>query len=117
MMFAPLAQLDRASVYGTEGQEFESLAARQQKRIGNSLSFFVVVKEGNHAEVIKPNCKPNGKWALKTEYHGAFPESEIELLNRGWHIAFNKNDNRWAEPRDLEREGNFIKFVSKKFSK
>ena len=26
-MYAPLAQLDRASVYGTEGQGFESLTA------------------------------------------------------------------------------------------
>ena len=28
---APVAQLDRASVYGTEGREFESLRARSQK--------------------------------------------------------------------------------------
>ena len=28
---APLAQLDRASGYGPEGQEFESLAACQEK--------------------------------------------------------------------------------------
>ena len=27
---APVAQLDRASVYGTEGREFESLRARSQ---------------------------------------------------------------------------------------
>ena len=28
---APLAQLDRALVYGTKGQEFESLTAHQNK--------------------------------------------------------------------------------------
>ncbi len=72
--------------------------------------------EGNYAHVIKPNCKPNGKWALKTEYVDAFPNTEIELLNRGWHIAYNKNDNRWAENPDLLRKGNFIKFVSKQFN-
>lgn len=72
--------------------------------------------EGNYAHVIKPNCKPNGKWALKTEYVDAFPNTEIELLNRGWHIAYNKNDNRWAENSDLLRKGNFIKYVSEHFS-
>lgn len=72
--------------------------------------------EGNCAQVIKPRCKPNGKWALKTEYVHAFPSSEIELLNRGWHIAYNQNDNRWAENIDLERKGKFIKFVSEEFS-
>src|SRR5438309_8465597 len=29
--FAPVAQLDRASVYGTEGREFESLRARGEE--------------------------------------------------------------------------------------
>ncbi len=67
------------------------------------------------AVLIKPKCKPNGKWALKTEYLPAFPETEIELLNRGWHIAYNENFNRWAQERDLERKGEFISFVSKTF--
>ena len=39
---APLAQLDRALVYGTKGQEFESLTARQQKKDYLSSSFFVM---------------------------------------------------------------------------
>ena len=78
---------------------------------GESFTF-----EGNYAHVIKPNCKPNGKWALKTEYADAFPDTEIELLNRGWHIAYNQNDNRWAENKDLERKVNFVKFVSENFN-
>lgn len=72
--------------------------------------------EGNSAKLIKPRVTPNGKWALKTEYFGAFPQTEIELLKRGWHIAYNENDNRWAEKADLERKGAFIRFVSKTFA-
>ena len=45
------------------------------------------------AFVIKPKVKPNGKWVIKTEYAEAFPETEIELLSRGWHVVYNKNDN------------------------
>src|SRR3954465_4741041 len=37
---APVAQLDRASDYGSEGWEFESLRARKQKRTGICPSFF-----------------------------------------------------------------------------
>ena len=44
----------------------------------------------------------NGKWALKTEYFGAFPETEIELLNRGYHVASIKNKTRWATDEDIE---------------
>lgn len=71
--------------------------------------------EGNNAKLVRPNVTPNGKWALKTEYFGAFPQVEIELLKRGWHIAYNQNDNRWAEKADLERKGAFIRFVAKTF--
>lgn len=72
--------------------------------------------DGLSAKLIKPRVKPNGKWALKTEYFGAFPDVEIELLNRGWHIAYNENYDRWAQDRDLERKCNFIRFVSSQFS-
>ena len=71
---------------------------------------------GNPARIIKPRVEANGRWALKTEYADAFPETEIELLKRGWHIAFNKNDNRWAEKNDLERKCKFAEFISREFA-
>ena len=52
--------------------------------------------EGYNAYLVKPKCEPNGKWALKTEYRGAFPATECELLSRGWHVAFRTNKNRFA---------------------
>lgn len=70
---------------------------------------------GLPAKVVKPNVPANGKWALKTEYFGSFPELEMELLNRGWHIAYNQNNNRWAEDDDLQRKGAFIRYVSETF--
>lgn len=71
--------------------------------------------QGQCAKVLIPAEKANGKWAIKTEYFGAFPELEIELLKRGWHVAFIQNDNRWAEEKDLHRKCDFIRFVSEKY--
>lgn len=71
--------------------------------------------DGTPAKLIRPSIVPNGKWAYKTEYFGAFPSLEIELLRRGWHIAYNTNFDRWAQPRDLERKCRFIDFVSDEF--
>jgi alpha-beta hydrolase superfamily lysophospholipase len=68
------------------------------------------------AKVIRPHGTPNGKWALKTEYFDAFPAVELELLRRGWHIAYQKNDDRWAQEKDIARKADFIRFVSKEFS-
>ena len=71
---------------------------------------------GLPARVIMPKCKANGKWMLKTEYFTAFPAAELELLSRGWHLAFNQNINRWAEPEDLRRKAEFVSFVSREFA-
>ena len=73
------------------------------------------VLEDYVCKVIKPKCKPNGKWALKTHYFTAFPETECELLSRGWHIAFQTNRTSWATEDDVERKARFVKFVSKEF--
>ncbi len=67
------------------------------------------------AFLVKPKCKPNGKWALKTEYRGAFPTTECELLSRGWHIAFRTNKNRWATKDQIECTARFVKFISEEF--
>ena len=66
-------------------------------------------------KLVKPSGKPNGKWVLKTEYFTAFPQTEAELLRRGWHIAYQANKTRWAMPDDVERKARFVQFVSKEF--
>ena len=66
-------------------------------------------------KLVKPNCKPNGKWVLKTEYFSAFPQTEAELLRRGWHIAYQANKTRWAMPDDVERKARFVRFVTETF--
>ena len=71
--------------------------------------------EGQPVKIIKPNCEPNGKWIFKTEYFDAFPDTQIEFLRRGWHLVFNKNNNRWAEDYDLDRKVELSKFISDSF--
>ncbi len=71
--------------------------------------------DGLDAIIVKPKVKPNGKWVLKTEYFDAFPDTQNEFLNRGYHLLYNKNFNAWATDRDLIRKGKFIEFVSSEF--
>lgn len=71
--------------------------------------------EDYDAFLVVPKCEPNGKWALKTEYRGAFPATECELLSRGWHVAFRTNKNRWATRDQIECTARFVKFVSEEF--
>ena len=77
---------------------------------GVSFSF-----EGRDCRLIKPKCAPNGKWALKTEYGDAFPATEVEMLSRGWHVAFQSNVTRWATKEDIAQKARFIRFVAEEF--
>ena len=53
------------------------------------------------AVVVKPNIKPNGRWLYKTEYFGAFPEFEIAMLNKGYHVCYVATKTRWANDEDI----------------
>ena len=73
------------------------------------------VLEDYTCKLIRPKCKPNGKWVLKTHYFTAFPETERLFLERGYHLAFQTNRTSFATEDDVERKARFVKFVSKEF--
>lgn len=72
--------------------------------------------EGTFGFVVKPSAKPNNKIVFKTEYWCAFPELEIELLKRGFHLVHIKNKTRLANKEDCERKARFLNFVMKEYN-
>ena len=42
--------------------------------------------EGFGAIIVYPDCEPIGRMLLKTEYMGAFPNCEIEMLKKGYYL-------------------------------
>ena len=54
-------------------------------------------------------------WMLKTEYFDAFPDLELELVRRGYYLAYIKNINRWGLPEDLHAKKRFRDFLVKEF--
>ncbi len=72
--------------------------------------------EGRAANIIFPE-KANEKksWTIKTEYRDAFPETELELLKRGFHVTYIKNTSRWAPKIDCDVRARFVKYVSEKY--
>ncbi len=71
--------------------------------------------EGHDAILVFPKEKANGNWTLKTEYWDAFPNTEIELLNRGFHAAYLKNISRFATKEDCNAKAHFVKFLLEKY--
>ena len=71
--------------------------------------------EGYNAYIVSP--KPGtevGKLVLKTLYWGAFPDIEINLLKKGYHLAFVNRASRVPTKDDCDRRARFVKFVSEK---
>lgn len=72
--------------------------------------------EGREAIVVFPKCEPVGITALKAEYWGAFPDVEIGLLEKGFHLAYVKNRTRFATRDDCDLKARFIKHIGEKYS-
>ncbi|MBQ2966770.1 MAG: alpha/beta hydrolase [Clostridia bacterium] len=72
--------------------------------------------EGREAILVFP-LKPNKNknWMIKTEYFDAFPNLEIEMLKRGWHLAYIKNITRWCLDEDLDLKKRFAEYVANEF--
>lgn len=72
--------------------------------------------EGHEAILVFPEKENKNKnWLLKTEYFGAFPEFEIEMLKRGWHLAYVENITRWCLEEDLDVKKRFAQFLSQEY--
>ena len=54
-------------------------------------------------------------WAFKTEYWGAYPDVELMLLEKGFHVAHLVTKNRWANKEDCDRKAAFAKYISEKY--
>ncbi|MBE6634054.1 MAG: alpha/beta fold hydrolase [Ruminococcaceae bacterium] len=70
--------------------------------------------KGRSAILICPKePRADGKWLLKTEYFGAFPQFELEMLRLGYHVAHIKNTTRWCLPEDTDAQADFCEFLAR----
>lgn len=72
--------------------------------------------EGKDAIVVFPDkAEAEKNWTLKTEYWDAFPDIEIKLLEKGFHVAYLKNTDRMATKADCDLKAKFVDFLSEKY--
>lgn len=71
--------------------------------------------EGRRAIIVFPKVKGDGNWTLKTEYWGAFPETELALLELGFHAAYLENTSRFAPKEDYDAKHRFVEYISKEY--
>mgnify|MGYP002518189400 CR=1 FL=1 len=73
--------------------------------------------DGKEAIIVFPDEFESEKnWLLKTEYWDAFPQIEIEMLKKGFCLAYVGNDSRFAAESDCTRKMRFVEYISKKYN-
>ncbi len=72
-------------------------------------------EERNAIVVFADSPKENNPWIFRTEYFGAFPAFDIEMLGRGYHVAYVSNEHRWGDPVDIEIKAHFCAFLEKEY--
>ena len=71
--------------------------------------------EGRRAIVVRPRAG-DGRWMLKTEYFPAFQDLERALVEKGFHLAYLENENRWGMDADQDAKARFRDFLFREFS-
>lgn len=72
--------------------------------------------EGRHCLIVCPETPCEGKkWLLKTEYFNAFPKFELDMIERGYHLAYIANKSRWMVPDDVSVKARFAKFLNERY--
>ena len=87
------------------------------KELWNGFEIERTEFEGKEACVVFPKeGTSNGRLMVKTEYWDAFPNAiEVPLLEKGFHLCFVKNDNRWASEDQLDRKARFVRYICEKY--
>lgn len=56
--------------------------------------------DGRNVIVVEPEKPLPGKpWAWRGEFFGAFPNADVELVKRGWHLAYMRVPDLFGSPR------------------
>ncbi len=60
--------------------------------------------DGANAIVVEPKQPlPGRPWVWRGEFFGAFPNADIELLRRGWHLAYVGVSDQFGSPKSMKR--------------
>ena len=70
---------------------------------------------GRLVKIVFPNCEPNGKLVMKTEYFEDFPNTQIALVEKGYHLIYIANQTRWFMPGDAEAKKALIDHMAENY--
>jgi len=87
---APWVQAGEPKPFGGKVSEWNGFAKHD----------FVV--DGKNATVVVPEKALDGRpWAWRAEFFGAFPNADIELVKKGWHVVYLQVPDLYGSPKAM----------------
>jgi dienelactone hydrolase len=81
----------------------------------NGFKIYKFVNGDANCIVVKPKKVATGKpWIWRARFFGHEPQTDIALLNKGFHVAYCDVANLLGAPKAIKRWDNFYKFATKK---
>ena len=65
--------------------------------------------------VVFPNITPNKKWIWRTEFFDAYPYADIELVSKGYTLAYYRISDMYGCPAAVELMNDFHSFFTEKY--
>lgn len=73
--------------------------------------------EGRRCTVVLPKVANEGRfWSMKMVYKDPFPNTEIALLEAGFHVVYFDINCRWANDLDNDIRARFVEYVIEKYN-
>lgn len=67
--------------------------------------------------ILKPEfTAENAPWVWRAEFFGAFDSVDMDLVKRGWHVAYYDTSDMYGCPESIKLMKNFHDFIIKKYS-
>lgn len=86
------------------------------KQIWNGYMMDIFSFDGYEARIVFPDKEvARNMLVLKTEYWNSFPDVEKQLVKAGFHLAWLKNETRFATKGDCERKARFISYLTEQY--
>ena len=70
----------------------------------------------NQITIVFPDRTPNKKWVWRTEFFGAFPSADIEMLNKGYVLAHYSISDMYGSPDAVRKMDEFYSHITSKLN-
>ncbi len=113
--FTALAPLAPGTALAADAPKSEQAAPAAPKLWNGFVQHVFEVNDNKSLLVIPAQAAPGNPWIWRTEFFGHQPQADIELLKKGFHVAYTNVSNLYGAPIALDKMDAYYEHVRKTY--